>query len=218
MIPLIEPKDIQVRIAMQNEKGTSLLLYKDARFDMRMMDSVYGELGWARRHRIEGDMCFCTVSVKDKQTGEWVCREDVGKPSKTDPQKGSASDAFKRACFNFGIGVELYTAPFIWVSKEKMPPNDLKFANTTVQEVQFDAFRTMNYLVLEAKGVEIFSFGKKTVKISENAKRAADYCKKTGYGRRDLLEEIHLAFGTKQIDDIDKDAFEKFIKKKEMVD
>ena len=30
-------------------------------------------------------------------------------------KKGQASDSFKRACFNWGIGRELYTSPFIWI-------------------------------------------------------------------------------------------------------
>ena len=34
-------------------------------------------------------------------------------------EKGEASDAFKRSCFKWGIGIELYTAPFIWIPADK---------------------------------------------------------------------------------------------------
>ena len=33
----------------------------------------------------------------------------------TEKEKGLASDSFKRAGFNWGIGRELYTAPFIYI-------------------------------------------------------------------------------------------------------
>ena len=33
----------------------------------------------------------------------------------TEKEKSQASDSFKRACFNWGIGRELYSAPFIWI-------------------------------------------------------------------------------------------------------
>lgn len=44
---------------------------------------------------------------------------DVGTESYTEKEKGQASDSFKRACVSVGIGRELYTAPFIWVSASK---------------------------------------------------------------------------------------------------
>ena len=47
---------------------------------------------------------------------QWVSKEDTGTESFTEKEKGLASDSFKRACFNWGIGRELYTAPFIWVN------------------------------------------------------------------------------------------------------
>ena len=63
---------------------------------------------------INGNL-FCTVEVWDEEKKEWISKQDVGKESYTEKEKGQASDAFKRACFNLGIGRELYTAPFIWI-------------------------------------------------------------------------------------------------------
>ena len=37
----------------------------------------------------------------------------------TEKEKSQASDSFKRACFNWGIGRELYSAPFIWIPAGK---------------------------------------------------------------------------------------------------
>ena len=107
--------EIDCRISTINEKGLSLLLYKDARVDQNILDETFGMFGWQRSHQLIGDRLYCTVSIKDPATGEWISKQDVGTESYTEKEKGQASDSFKRACFNFGIGRELYTAPFIWV-------------------------------------------------------------------------------------------------------
>lgn len=98
------------------QNGCSLLLYKDARVDMRMLDEVYGPNNWQRSHELINGNLFCTISVWDADKGVWVNKQDVGTESNTEKEKGQASDAFKRAAFNWGIGRELYTAPFIWIT------------------------------------------------------------------------------------------------------
>ena len=116
-IRLLTPDDIEVRVAQTSvtEKSVkvSLLLYKNARVDMRILDEVFGSFGWKRTHAVVNGNLFCTVEVKDPDTGEWVAKQDVGTESNTEPEKGQASDSFKRACVNWGIGRELYTAPRI---------------------------------------------------------------------------------------------------------
>lgn len=96
--------------------GCSLLLYKDARVDMRLLDERYGAMGWQRHHRSIDGRLYCTIAVRDSATGEWIEKEDVGTESYTEKEKGQASDSFKRAGFCWGIGRELYTAPFIWIN------------------------------------------------------------------------------------------------------
>lgn len=119
-IRLLTPDDIEVRVAQTSvtEKSVkvSLLLYKNARVDMRILDEVFGSFGWKRTHRFLNDRLYCTVEVWDADKGEWVGKEDVGVESNTEAEKGQASDAFKRACVNWGIGRELYTAPRIRVA------------------------------------------------------------------------------------------------------
>lgn len=99
--------------------GCSLLLYKDARVDMRLLDERYGAMGWQRHHKSIDGRLYCTIAVKDNETGEWIEKEDVGTESYTEKEKGQASDSFKRAGFCWGIGRELYTAPFIWINLTK---------------------------------------------------------------------------------------------------
>ena len=109
--------EIDCRIATVKESGISLLLYKDARVDQNILDEVVGPMNWSRSHQLIGDRLYCTVSIRDGETGEWVAKQDVGTESYTEKEKGQASDSFKRACFNWGIGRELYTAPFIWIGR-----------------------------------------------------------------------------------------------------
>ncbi len=111
--------EIDCRIASVKENGVSLLLYKDARVDMDMLDETVGPYGWKREHQFKDGKLYCTVSIWDNDKKQWIYKEDVGTESNTEQEKGQASDSFKRACFNWGIGRELYTAPFIWIPKEK---------------------------------------------------------------------------------------------------
>lgn len=105
--------EIDCRIAMVKQSGLSLLLYKDARCDMNILDETVGPFNWQRTHT--RDNANCIVSIYDEDKKQWVSKEDTGTESNTEKEKGLASDSFKRACFNWGIGRELYTAPFIWI-------------------------------------------------------------------------------------------------------
>lgn len=115
----LKANEIDCRVAQVSEKGISLLLYKDARVDQRILDETYGSMNWKRSHQLIGDRLYCTVEIYDKDKKEWVAKQDVGTESNTEAEKGQASDSFKRACFNWGIGRELYTAPFIWIPTDK---------------------------------------------------------------------------------------------------
>jgi len=107
-------EEIECRVATCNQKGVSLLLYKDARCDMNILDETVGSMNWQRKHT--RDNANCTVEIWDADKKQWISKEDTGTESYTEKEKGQASDSFKRACFNWGIGRELYTAPFIWVN------------------------------------------------------------------------------------------------------
>lgn len=108
--------EIDVRIAQITEKGLSLLLYKDARVDQDILDETVTPMNWQRKHTRENANCI--VSIWDESKKQWIEKEDTGTESNTEKEKGLASDSFKRACFNWGIGRELYTAPFIWIKAE----------------------------------------------------------------------------------------------------
>lgn len=109
--------EVEVRVAQVfgEAEACTLLLYKDARCDMAILDETVGAMNWQRHH--SRDNANCTVSIWDDKKQQWISKEDVGAPSNTEAEKGLASDSFKRACVNWGIGRELYTAPFIYVKQ-----------------------------------------------------------------------------------------------------
>lgn len=111
--------EIECRVQQVKQNGLILLLYKDARVDMNVLDETVSPVNWQREHyECKGNL-FCRVGIYFADTREWVWKADCGTESNTEAQKGEASDSFKRACFNWGIGRELYTAPFIWVPADK---------------------------------------------------------------------------------------------------
>lgn len=114
----LKENEIECRIGTikKDGSGLSLLLYKDARCDMNILDETVGALNWKREHSRDNKNCI--VSIWDEEKSQWISKEDTGTESNTEAEKGLASDSFKRACVNWGIGRELYTAPFIWVQSE----------------------------------------------------------------------------------------------------
>lgn len=114
MFRLLKPEEIECRVSTVKKDGCSVLLYKDARCDMNILDETVGSFDWKREHT--RDNANCIVSIWDKEKSQWISKEDTGTESNTEKEKGLASDSFKRACFNWGIGRELYTAPFIWIN------------------------------------------------------------------------------------------------------
>ena len=113
MFRYLKANEIDCRVSQINEKGLALLLYKDARVDMDILDETVGAKNWQRKHT--RDNANCIIEIWDEDKKEWISKEDTGTESFTEKEKGLASDSFKRAGFNWGIGRELYTAPFIYI-------------------------------------------------------------------------------------------------------
>lgn len=138
--------EIECRVAQISDKGCTLLLYKDARVDMNILDETFGVCGWQREHTLIGDRLYCTVKIRDKETGEWIAKQDVGTENYTEKEKSLASDSYKRACVNVGIGRELYTAPFIWVSSDKYQVSQKNGKPTT-----YDKFKVSDIVIKDKK-------------------------------------------------------------------
>lgn len=178
-IRTLNADEVECRVSMVKKTlnggvGCSILLYKDARCDMRIMDEVFGATNWARQHEIIGDRLYCIVSVYDTAKMQWVSKEDVGTESNTEKEKGQASDSFKRACTNWGIGRELYTAPFIWInlSDGEYYERNGKYgvsASFHVSEIGYnDRREIVNLVVADDDGEERFRFPKTRQAIDTN--------------------------------------------------
>ena len=117
MFRTLNADEIDVRIAQIEKNWCSLLLYKDARVDQNILDETVGEMNWQKHY--SRDNANCTVSIWDDKKEQWIEKEDTGTESFSEKEKGLASDSFKRACFNWGIGRELYTSPSIFLFPRK---------------------------------------------------------------------------------------------------
>ena len=111
----LKSNEIDCRVSQIKKEWLSLLLYKDARVDQNILDETYGPFGWQRDHKELKGNIYCGISIFDKDKNQWVTKWDCGKESFSEAEKGEASDSFKRAGFNWGIGRELYTAPTIFI-------------------------------------------------------------------------------------------------------
>lgn len=152
-IRLLTADEIECRVGTISEKGLSLLLYKDARADMKILDEVFGPNNWQRTHEVIGGNLYCNVQIYDEQKKQWISKMDVGTESYTEKEKGQASDSFKRACVSVGIGRELYTAPFIWISASKVniqPRGDkyITYDKFKVKEITYNEKREITGLVI----------------------------------------------------------------------
>ena len=165
-IPLLQANDIDVRIQSFKNNAVILLLYKDARVDMRILDDVFGPLGWQRTHEVIAGNLFCNIDIWDDINKCWVRKQDVGKESNQDAEKGQASDSFKRASTNVGIGRGLYTSPFIYVklaadeidTQRNKPKASVKF---TVKDIGYNERKEINRMIIvDGKGKTRFEMGK----------------------------------------------------------
>jgi hypothetical protein len=157
---------IDFRVQSLNKGAyATILAYKDARVDMQRLDEVCGALNWKREHT--RDNANCIVSIWNDITKQWISKEDTGTESNTEKEKGMASDSFKRACFNWGIGRELYDYPLIQIKL-----NDTEFDKTTNKPTfnfklkewvwfsQFDENNKLTYLgCKDQNGVVRFQYG-----------------------------------------------------------
>lgn len=176
--PKMTATDIECRVGQGKDvsKGFSLLLYKDARVDQRILDETMGAFNWQREHIIRENIIngvkamvnYCKVSLWDEDKNMWVSKEDCGIESNTEQIKGESSDAFKRACFNWGIGRELYTAPFIWIKPLEGEVNQYgKLANYVkfrVKEIEYDENGRINYLdIVDINGKNRFHWVNRSI-------------------------------------------------------
>ena len=163
--------DCRIQSIGQNKTGavgTTILLYKDARVDMNILDETVGAMNWQREHSVVNGNLYCTISIWDEVKEQWISKSDVGTESNTEKEKGQASDSFKRAGFNWGIGRELYSAPFVYIQLDKseyIERNGKLTSNAKfkVKDIDYDENRNIvRLVVVDSKGKVRYTFGENT--------------------------------------------------------
>lgn len=167
----LKASEIDVKPQTVKENGFSLLLYKNARVDMDVLDETVGPMNWQRKHSRENANCIVSIYDEDKKI--WVEKEDTGTESFTEKEKGLASDSFKRACFNWGIGRELYSAPSIWINESKyITKNDngklVLNSKFYVKNIEYENRNIIHLEIIDSKNNLVFKYGKE---LSEKEKK-----------------------------------------------
>ena len=204
------PDEIDIRVGNVSQRGATLLLYKNARVDMALLDQVVGPMNWQRDHKeVKGNM-YCGIGIQGENG--WVWKWDCGTESNTEAEKGESSDSFKRAGFNWGLGRELYTAPLIFINCETLPDgnryklkNKSEFYDTRVSKIEYEDFngsRRISKLEITRKGKTIYSWQSDT-EIKEEMKKGETLyatpsekdglkalCKQKGVTQRWMLQAI----------------------------
>ena len=158
--------DVRVQSVVDN-RGAILLLYKDARVDQCILDETVGNLNWKKSYT--RDNANCIVEIYDDVKKEWISKEDTGTESNTEKEKGLASDSFKRACFNWGIGRELYTSPFIWVNWVDLDIRDGKVKDTFyVEKIKIVDKKITCISIKTTKGKRVFVYAENTEGLNDD--------------------------------------------------
>lgn len=170
---LLRADEIDCRISIVQSWGIGLLLYKDARCDQNILDETVGAMNWQRHHL--RDNANCIVSIWDDQKQQWIEKEDTGTESNTEREKGLASDSFKRSCFNWGIGRELYTAPNMTVYSKDLTSFEKDDRNRytckdrfVVTDIQYDGRKIQSVTIKNVKSGKLLTFGEKNEENIEN--------------------------------------------------
>lgn len=184
MFRLLKADEIEVKVKQIKQNGSVFLLYKTARTDMALLDETVGPMSWQSDYRVINDNLYAGIGIHGAELG-WIWKWDCGVESREDgdgnEKKGEASDAFKRAGFKWGIGRELYTAPFIWISSDVVPTvqmgNSWKlknaFAKYSVSKIGYNEKREITMLeIVDDKGRTVYTHGSKTpIKVAPMAEQ-----------------------------------------------
>lgn len=196
---LLRADEIECRVATCNKNGVSLLLYKDARCDMNILDETLGATSWQRDHKELKGVIYAGVGIYDdtKVEPKWIWKWDAGAESYTEKEKGEASDSFKRACVNWGIGRELYTSPFIWVKAadtkiEKDDNGKYKCKDSFyVADIEYEDDIVSYLLICNKNNAIVYQFNEPAEDTTPRKKLIA-YCKNNNINMNDIAEEFGL--------------------------
>lgn len=205
----LNANEIEARIGSisKEDKGVTVLLYKNARCDMNILDESVGALNWQRDHKeIKGNM-YAGIGIWDAEKSQWIWKWDCGTESYTEGEKGEASDSFKRACFNLGIGRELYTAPLIYfTSKQANITNGKCYDTFTVEAIEYEGNKISFLKVVNDKTKAVKVFGKsKDVTTQAEAEKISNFNEEVEKVASEKISKAKADAMLKRLQDADAD-------------
>lgn len=203
MFRLLNADEIEVRVKQVSQRGAIALIYKTARTDMDILDETVGADGWSCEYsEIHGNL-FCGITING--VTKWDCGIESREDDDGNEKKGEASDAFKRAGFRWGIGRELYTSPFIFLSvktekNEKSGKYQLVgYPDFVVSKIGYDDKRRINALDIsdEKSGEVVYSFrtGQKRIEERNEEQPSAEYAKAEADKMRGIIISLAKSAG-----------------------
>ena len=153
--------------------------------------------------------------MKKLGPGQWVWKWDCGIESRADgdgnEKKGEASDAFKRAGFNIGIGRELYTTGFIFVPCETQKRqngkgyelvNQYQFNGAYVSDVQYKETEhkreIIGLVIKDSKGKQLFAKRGQAVETGEVTEdeilKLFEVAEQAGYSKDTIFKQIETKY------------------------
>lgn len=166
---LLKADEIECRISQVTDNGVTVLLYKTARTDYALLDETVGMMNWQNQYAVIDGKMYCGIGIRMDAAADWVWKWNCGTESNTEAEKGQASDAMKRAGFAWGIGTELYSAPFIYIGNEYLRKRDGKkvYDKFFVKNIGYNDAEDIEALVIiNHKGETVYTFGKTTEKVN----------------------------------------------------
>lgn len=225
----LKADEIECRIGVLRANGLSLLLYKNARVDMDILDEEIGADSWQRDHKAIKDNMYCGVSIWDDNKKQWITKWDAGKESNTEAEKGEASDSFKRACVNWGIGRELYTSPFIWIPSTKCNIEQTEKGYKCNDRFKVSEIEIVNKQITKVSiinsnsGVEVFNWDiDKQVKIEpikdrtitkDEAKNLYGLLKSKGLEDESIQDTLQKGYGIEKLEQLTATQYVEIVKK-----
>lgn len=144
--------ELEVRQSAKKDGYVSLLIYKDSRCDMRVLDETVGSENWEVDYKREGDTLLCGLSIYSDKHQRFLTKWAAGSESNIEAVKGEQSDSLKRAAFAWGLGRALYTAPKINV------PENQAYGKLTVKEIKYEDEKIVALTIVNGRGNVIYNF------------------------------------------------------------
>lgn len=192
--------EIQVRVADRKNDKVNLLIYKDARVDMDILDETVGSFGWSKDVKDVNGVTYCGIALKSPE-GLWIWKWAAGGESNFEKEKGTDSDALKRSGFLWGIGRSLYTAPKIWI-----PDDGSK--SWKVSKIAYKDGKISDLRIVNSKGQVVYDYenfeAKKVVDLGKDEDRIQalkDFCRDM-MDRGEAAEKTLTAFYNFYVDKI----------------